>query len=112
MQVFVHAVSTYRIKALSYNYCFSVELTMDIIVAQYLYDRCSLNLKSVGTFASVFYMANFVAGPFGGILSDWAVRCYIWHAGPFVDILDGADPRWSILHFAGAFAKPNKSNCG
>ncbi|KAA8533185.1 hypothetical protein F0562_033282 [Nyssa sinensis] len=40
-QVFYHAIKNYRggILALTYGYCFGVELTVDNIIAQYFYDR-------------------------------------------------------------------------
>ncbi|KAH7435771.1 hypothetical protein KP509_06G079400 [Ceratopteris richardii] len=73
-----NAIANYRpwIFALSYGYCFGVELTMDNILAQYFHDRFNLNIRIAGTVASVFGLTNFIARPFGGILSDRAARMY------------------------------------
>ncbi|KAJ1688478.1 hypothetical protein LUZ63_019868 [Rhynchospora breviuscula] len=71
--VFKHAVINYRgwITALTYGYCFGVELTIDNIIAQYFYDRFSVNISKAGTIAASFGLANIISRPGGGFLSDY-----------------------------------------
>ncbi|GBF96772.1 nitrate transporter [Raphidocelis subcapitata] len=68
------AVFNYRTwaMALAYGYCFGVELTVDNVISQYMFDQFRLNLSVAGMLGSVFGMLNLVSRPSGGMISDWA----------------------------------------
>ncbi|CAM6094260.1 unnamed protein product [Calypogeia fissa] len=71
-KVFINGATNYRtyIMALTYGYCFGVELTVDNIIAQYFFDRFSVNLATAGYIGATFGLMNIVSRPFGGIISD------------------------------------------
>jgi NNP family nitrate/nitrite transporter-like MFS transporter len=68
---------------LTYGYCFGVELTVDNIIVEYLYDQFEMSHTIAGVLGGVFGLMNIFSRASGGILSDiagkyWGMRGRIW----------------------------------
>ncbi|GLI65297.1 hypothetical protein VaNZ11_008790 [Volvox africanus] len=79
------AMGNYRawILALTYGYSFGVELTVDNIIVEYLFDQFGLSLTTAGALGGAFGMMNLFTRASGGMISDlvakyWGMRGRLW----------------------------------
>lgn len=66
------AFTNYRawVLLLTYGYSFGVELTVDDMIVQYLYDQFELNLATAGGLGAMFGLMNIFSRASGGMISD------------------------------------------
>ena len=62
--------------AISYGFCFGVELTINNIAALYFKDHFGVSVKTAGLLAAVFGGTNLFARSWGGWASDWIGKPY------------------------------------
>lgn len=96
-EVISRGVANYRgwVLALTYGFCYGVELTMENIIAEYFYDRFHLGIEAAGIVAASFGLANLVSRPGGGLLSD-AVAARFGMRGRLWGL-------WAVQSLAGVF---------
>jgi MFS transporter, NNP family, nitrate/nitrite transporter len=71
------------ILALTYGYSFGVELTVDNMIVEYLFDEFNLNITTAGALGAIFGLMNLFTRATGGMISDlvalrWGMRGRIW----------------------------------
>ncbi|KAG2431534.1 hypothetical protein HXX76_009548 [Chlamydomonas incerta] len=71
------------ILALTYGYSFGVELTVDNVIVEYLFDQFGLNLSVAGALGAIFGLMNLFTRATGGMISDliakpFGMRGRIW----------------------------------
>jgi MFS transporter, NNP family, nitrate/nitrite transporter len=71
-------VSNYRawVLALTYGYCYGVELIMENVAADFFRKRFHLPMEAAGAAAACFGAMNAVARPAGGLASDAVARLF------------------------------------
>ncbi|KAJ3675802.1 hypothetical protein LUZ60_004844 [Juncus effusus] len=84
-KIIKEGIGNYRgwILALTYGYCYGVELTMENNVAVYFREKFNTGMEIAGVLASCFGMMNVISRPIGGMASDmisdsFGIRGRLW----------------------------------